>query len=122
MVENHVFLTKDGLSLGLSFLHSEEGHLFVGGFVYDGLPEVSFLPDLALIDLWHEIHQFFGLFLVPIEGEDQTENTFDDKDIIFLLTLLDNNSEYFTADPCVFDGSNDQVMLQPVLFNEHEGD
>lgn len=122
MVEDHVFLAKDGLCLGFSFLHSEEGHFFEGGLVNGSLPEVRFLPDLALIDLWHKVHQFFGLFLVPIEGEDQTKNTLDNEDIIFLLAFFDNNSEYFAADPCVFDGPNDQVMLQSVFFNEHEGD
>ena len=121
MVENHIFLAEDGFGLCFSFLHSEKGHLFVGGFVDGSLPEVRFLPDLALIYFWNNVHQFFCFLLVPIEGEDQAKDTFYYEDIVFLLALLDNNSEYFPANPCVFDGPNDQVMLEPVFFNEHEG-
>ena len=122
MTENYILLAEDCLSWRLPLLHCEQGHLLECGFKDCGLPEVSSLPDLKLVDLRKQVDELFDLLIDKIEGKEQAKKSSDDEDVVLLLALLEDCLDDPPAYLCVVGRLDDDLMLQPVLLDEDEGD
>lgn len=120
MTEDDIFLAEDGLSWCLAFLYSKERHFLEGGLENCSLPEVSSLPDLKLIDLRKQVNEFFDLIIDKVEGEEQAKKASDDKDIVLLLTFLEDCLDNPSAYLGIVGGLDDDLMLKSVLLNEDE--
>ena len=120
--EYDVLFSEDCFCLGLSFLLGKESHLFVGIFEDGCLPEIIFFPYFALIDLRVEINESFILLIVPVESEDQTQNSSDYKSIALLLTFFEDRFQNLAAHLSAASILDHDLELKSVLFKEKQSD
>lgn len=121
LTKYHILLTKNRLSLRLTLLRHETYHPLVSLLEDGRFPEFILFPYFAVEYFRAGIEQLLTLFIVPVECEDQSKQTSDDKDIPMLGSSLENALDNSPAAEGLLRGTNCDLVLPSVLLNKEIG-